>query len=722
MSQRLSWLLVIALVGCSPVIEGDPDGMGGTGGTGGDGIDAIDASAPDPDDGIPPPDALDAAALYARHCAMCHGPARLGGAGPALVELDYTVAALTARITDTMPPANPGACVGDCAATLADWLLDGADAPLDCAEAAPELLPRRLRLLTRREYDAAVADLLWPDAADADAPCGQITFAFPAEVDRGAGRVVVAGTFNDWSPDRGLPLAYDAAADAWTGTHVIGEGIHRYKFVADDARWYADPDNDWTEADGFGGLNSVVELRCGAVVPGGRPSRGLPPETRPDGYPFDNHADAAQVDAATLESYLEAAEGLADAGLAADACRGDCLALLPRALRRAPTDAERGRYRALLDGPDGQRAFLVALLASPHFLYRAELGEPVGDGTWRLTGPETASALAFYLTGAPPDAALRAAAEAGELTPDGIERHARRLLQTPRARATLGAFAEQWLGIEPLPLTVRADPALDAATRDALLAATRRFVGDLVLDGPHDFASLLTAEHTYANDAIARLYGLDPLDGPALRRIDAPPARAAGLLGHGSVLATYAHADQSSPIRRGLFVRRRLLCQDLPPPPPDAGGVPDVDPSATTRERFAQHTDDPFCHACHRYIDDVGFGFEGFDAIGRRRDTEGGRPIDETGDMNDVEGLGTATRAPYHGLPALGAVLADSHAARQCFVTQVRRFALGAPADDPCATEALTAAFAAEGDDIRELMIRVATHPSFTLRRAEVAE
>lgn len=731
-SQPGRWLCLslCCLFACAPPDADTGDGTDGIA----DAATTADGTAPDGTDAGPDalqPDAMqaddmgiipgeDAAALYARLCAACHGPARLGGVGPALDMLDdYTQDALTRRIAETMPPTDPTLCVGDCAARIAAWLLDGGAEAIDCAETAPTLLPRRLRLLTRREYDNAVRDLLWPGAA-VDAICGEATFTFPAAIEPAARTVHVAGTFNGWAPTLaggGLPLAYDADNNRWQGTFTIGEGMHRYKFVADEARWHADPGNDWTENDGFGGQNSVIELGCASVAPGGRPSRRLPPETRPDGFPFDNHADSAQVDPVALEEYLAAAESLA----AAADCGGDCPALLRRAFRRAPTAEETARYQALLDGPAGERGFIAAVLASPHFLYRTELGEPAGDGLWRLTGPETASALAFFLWSAPPDAALIAAGEAGELhRADGIERHARRLLADPRARETIGVFAEQWLGIEPLPLALRTDAALDAATRDALLGATRRFVSGVVFDGPHTFASLLVADHTWVNESIARLYGMDDIDairGPELREVPAPAARAAGILGHGSVLATQAHADQSSPIRRGLFVRRRLLCQDLPPAPPNAGGVPDVDPAATTRERFRQHTDDAFCYACHRYIDDVGFGFEGFDAIGRARASENGQPIDDRGDMNDVEGLGTETRAPYQGLPALAAILADSHAARQCFVTQVRRFALGAGEGSPCDAEPLTAAFVASGDDIRELLIAVALDPAFTLRQ-----
>lgn len=602
---------------------------------------------------------------------------------------------------------------------------------MDCAAAAPDLPPRRLRLLTRREYDAAVTDLLWPGAADG-AVCGEVTFEFPADGEPGARTVHVAGTFNDWAPTLAEGgLAMDRGADGiWRLTARVGEGTHRYKFVVDEARWYPDPGNDWRENDGFGGQNSVIELRCdGAGGPGGRPSRDLPPETRPAEFAFDNHAASAQVTTVHLEAYLEAAEGLADDALDALPCR-DCAdrlvdTLAPRAFRRPLTADERARYRALFDGVEwdvGARRFLIAVLGSPHFLYRSELGAPAGDGTSRLTGAEAATALAFFVWGTLPDAALVQAAAAGELDDaDGLERHARRLLADDRARAVVGSFAEQWLGIEPLPEAVRVDPALDGNLRGAMLASTRRFVSSVVFDGPHDFASLLTADHTFVNAALAAHYGIDGVDGAALRRVEAPPERRGGVLGHGSVLAVQAHADQSSPIRRGLFVRRTLLCQELPPAPPNAGGVPDVDPQATTRARFRQHTDDPFCHSCHRYIDDVGFGFEHFDAVGRWRATENGHPIDALGDMNDVEGLGSGTAAPYEGLDALGDILADSAAARLCFVRQVRRFALGVLEGEAaaCDIERLADDWAATGDDIRELMVLVVRDPAFTHRREE---
>jgi hypothetical protein len=198
-----------------------------------------------------------------------------------------------------------------------------------------------------------------------------------------------------------------------------------------------------------------------------------------------------------------------------------------------------------------------------------------------------------------------------------------------------------------------------------------------------------------------------------------PPERRAGLLGQGSVLTSTAHSDQSSPIRRGLFVRERLLCQELGAPPANAGGVPEVDPNATTRERFQQHSSDPFCRSCHQYIDEVGFGMERFDAIGRYRTTENGQPIPPDGNMNDVEGLGTGTKGLYDALPELASIVAGSEAFHRCFTRQAYRFAHGALEKDAdlCPLEDLHTQFAASGYDVRELLVSIARSPGFAARR-----
>jgi hypothetical protein len=323
-----------------------------------------------------------------------------------------------------------------------------------------------------------------------------------------------------------------------------------------------------------------------------------------------------------------------------------------------------------------------------------------------------------------PDDALFAAADADALrAPDAIEREARRMLDDPRARGPVRDFALMWLGVEALrtaPKNADLYPLFDEAVRAAMEEETARFVEHVVFESTGRYDELVTADYTFVNAALAPVYDMSAPSGDAgFARVDHTDGRRAGLLGHASLLARYAHSDQSSPIQRGVFLRRNLLCQTFAQPPADAGGVPDVDPSATTRERFAAHTANAACASCHQFIDPVGFGFEHFDAIGAWRETESGHPVDASGSLDDVNGLGTGTTAPFSSLPELGAILAASDAAETCFARQYYRFARGAreTASDRCAVKSLEDAFLESGGDIRELMVRVFTSPDFSRRR-----
>jgi hypothetical protein len=363
---------------------------------------------------------------------------------------------------------------------------------------------------------------------------------------------------------------------------------------------------------------------------------------------------------------------------------------------------------------------LQVLLQSPHFLYRSEVGVPGPSGDFQLTGTETATAMSYLLWGTTPDDALLDAAEAGELlTPESREAHARRMLDDPRARAQGSQVVLQWLGVESLPVAVRSDalyPGWDAALAEAMLEESRRFVEHAAFDGG-GFGDLLLSRDSFADARLAALYGLDAPAGDGFAPVTLPPERA-GLLGQAAWLTDTSHSDQSSPIRRGLFVRESLLCQTFPAPPADAGGVPDVDTSATTRERFAQHTSEPRCAACHDLIDPIGFGFETFDAIGAWRTTEYGQPIDATGWVEDLEGEGSQARLDFATQPELMAHLARSESATRCFATQWLRYASGRLETDArqCAVERAHDWFAQSDGSLVELLVAIAQSDDFVRR------
>jgi hypothetical protein len=576
-------------------------------------------------------------------------------------------------------------------------------------------------LLTRREYRATVRDLFGMEAmtcaratdcgfrdtctqgACEATACDAQTFVFDPHGQTHTS-VHVAGDFNAWPATiagGGLALSYSPSTGLWTGTFAIGEGHHLYKLVLDEKDWIADPRDTATASDGFGGQNSVLDLSC-ASGSLGDVAANFPVETRKAGFPFDTDSAAALVTSAHIDAYLDAAQKLA-ATITCD----DCVAVYGEKLFRRPlTDEEKGALGAM-----DPKTALAAMLMSPHFLYRSELGESY-KGHFKLTPYEVATALSYTFLGTTPDDDLLAAATHGELADAAsIEKWARQLIQDPRARGQVGELVAQWSGAtNVLTVDKRTDlyPDFDAATRAALLAETRSFAAATVFDGDGTYASLMTSDTTVLDDVAAKFYGAQPGAAQLPNR--------AGVLGDAAVLASVAHSDQTSPVQRGLLVRRNFLCEDLPPPPPTGGGLPTVDPNATTRDRFAMHSSAPACSGCHMYIDKVGFGFEHFDPVGRWRDMENGKPVDGTGDMNDVERLGTDTSAPFSSLPDLAHAIATSKAGPACFVRQYLRFSRGVKETlaERCDRNWVNDKW---NGDVRELMVQSVLAPDFLERR-----
>jgi hypothetical protein len=203
-----------------------------------------------------------------------------------------------------------------------------------------------------------------------------------------------------------------------------------------------------------------------------------------------------------------------------------------------------------------------------------------------------------------------------------------------------------------------------------------------------------------------------------LRKVPAGAERG-GLLTLGAVLGTHAHSNESSPVRRGVFVRQRLLCQSLPPPPPNIDTTPPgLDARLTTRERFASHSSDPACGQCHQYIDALGFGFERYDGVGAYRTEEAGRPIDATGQLRGIEKLTADTTTAFDGPLRLGALLADSPNAQACLPRQLFRYVRGGENGDAdaCAIKKLQEGFSQGGLNIRQLLIDTVKQKSFLTR------
>lgn len=302
----------------------------------------------------------------------------------------------------------------------------------------------------------------------------------------------------------------------------------------------------------------------------------------------------------------------------------------------------RAQRAAGLPFEEAVRVALAATLVSPNFLYRS-LDNPDSDDpavTYRLSGYELASRLSYFLWSSMPDEPLMNAAASGSLSESGaLLEQVRRMLADPRADAFISNFAGQWLQLRSLD-TLAIDPTRfphynDQLRADMISEATL-FFGDLVRGGGN-ILRLLHSDYSFLNDRLAAFYGVQGVSGNEFRRVQLPEsARRGGVLTMGAVLTVTSNTTRTSPVKRGLFVLDQILGTPPPPPPPD---IPPLEqatsagPHATLRQQLAAHVANPTCAVCHNRLDPIGLAFENFDATGRWRDEEDGKPIDASGTL-----------------------------------------------------------------------------------------
>ncbi len=461
---------------------------------------------------------------------------------------------------------------------------------------------------------------------------------------------------------------------------------------------------------------------------------------------FDNNARALQVAPLHAEQFMGAAEELSGSILTRldtlhpcemrdRACAESFIATFGRRAWRRPLEpAEELRLLGVYDRgvqmegaafDNGLQLIAQSLLQSPNFLYRIEVGVPVDEvpGLNRLDGFEVASRLSYLVWRSMPDDALLDAAGSGALdTPDGVAEQLHRLLDDERARDSLWTFLEQWLDLDEIAHLEKeheAYPAWSNTLRTLFAEESRLFVDHVVWEA-QDLRDLFVADYAFVERTLARHYGLSPVSGNAFQKV-ALGDRRRGMLTQGSLMAATSKPNQTSPVHRGIFVRKRLLCTALPPPPPDVSATPpDPDPSLTTRERYAEHTADEACAGCHRLTDGLGFGFEQFDAVGRFRATENGRPIDASGDVistYDMDG-------PFDGVGDLADRLAVSEQAQRCVTVQAFRYAFGRGENpvDSCAIDAMYDAYVEGEYGLSGLLEALVRSDAFRYRRAQEKE
>jgi hypothetical protein len=417
-----------------------------------------------------------------------------------------------------------------------------------------------------------------------------------------------------------------------------------------------------------------------------------------------------------------------------------------RAFRRPLTEAEKTTYQALfadsLTGGDikaGIELGITALLSSPRFLYRSEVGTAVQDlkaggnsasyagklamvngvdfqgarsmgGTasaidlstldsdaYVLTDYEMAGFLSYTITGSTPDDALLTAAKSGELSTQAqLEAQIERLLATDKAKRHMGVFAAQWLGSDEVINAQRDSslfPDFTAEVREAMAAEAKALFTHAFYDDTQGFSGLFNADYVFVNDALANYYGLqavgttstDPLE---MVKADAAGANRGGVLTLGAIMANLADLTESSPIKRAASVRARMLCQDIPKPDDTIASfraeksdelIKELKGQVISNRDFvAGITKESPCDTCHdEIINPLGFGFEDYDAAGRYRMTDAnGLSIDSSGTLYGVHSLYDGEALPFSGGKDLSNKFAELASVQSCFSANVFRYAM----------------------------------------------
>ncbi len=413
-----------------------------------------------------------------------------------------------------------------------------------------------------------------------------------------------------------------------------------------------------------------------------------------------------------------------------DACARRILStLMRRAYRRPVTDADLQKpmefYRqARTEGSfdAGIEMALSAVLVNPQFLFRVEK-DPAGVAprtAYRLSDLQLASRLSFFLWSSIPDDELLDRAIEGALSkPEELERQVRRMLADSRSRTLVSNFADQWLHLRNLDSTtpdLRLFPDFDDNLRQAFREETE-LCFESVLREDRSVLDLLKSDHTFLNERLARHYGIPNIYGSRFRRValDEDSVRG-GLLRQGSILTVTSYATRTSPVIRGKWILDNILGTPPPPPPANVPALKDNTVSATLsmRERLTEHRANPACASCHDRLDPLGFALENFDAVGRWRTVEEGKPVDATG--------GLPGGSKFVGVSGLeDALLNRPEMFVGTLAEKLLTFALGRGVEsfDAPAIRKIVRDARAEDYRFSALIVGIATSTPFQMRRSE---
>jgi hypothetical protein len=353
------------------------------------------------------------------------------------------------------------------------------------------------------------------------------------------------------------------------------------------------------------------------------------------------------------------------------------------------------------------RLVLRALLQDMELVYRIEIGEPAEGGVLRLGPYELASRMSYFLWGSTPDDRLLDAAAAGDLSDAaGVRAVASEMLADPRAAERVERFHALWLGYDSLRHA--------ASLATSMRAETDALVRRVVIEERGSWLDLFRADETFVDDTMAEIYGL-PLPGTPSWVSWGETGRR-GILSQAAFLSGGAKFGDTSPVLRGILVRERLLCQDIPPPPPTVNvdePPAEMDPADCKEDRYAMHRSGG-CASCHSLIDPIGFGLEQYDATGRFRTHDEGREDCVISGQGELVDLG----ATFNGPAELADTLVEADLLDACAVSHLFQFTAGRTQReaDVRLVSSLGERFTGGGHDLAALLLDVVSSEAFRHR------
>lgn len=406
-----------------------------------------------------------------------------------------------------------------------------------------------------------------------------------------------------------------------------------------------------------------------------------------------------------------------------------------RAWRRPATDSEVESFADFFESlrndfpvfEEAMRETLALVLINPDFLY---LTEPAGKTKRRLTGWEVASRLSYFLWTSMPDDRLFELADSGELLkPEVLAAQVDRMLDDKRAWQFVEQFADQWLnlgGMDRVAISQHFYPSFNDELKNQMRDETLHFVMQLLRENG-SARHFVDSDFAMLNEPLARHYGIENVVGYDFRKVTLPEgSHRGGLLTHASILMANSTGEDSHPIKRAVWLRRRLLDDPPSPPPPNVPELASENPDfakLSIRKQLEIHLEDPACANCHRDIDPWGIALENFDAIGQWRSEirrAGGKknsfttlPVDSQTELPDGTKIENLEQLKQYLLEKRGDEFART------IVTKLLTWALGRSLDlsDEPEIAALTDEFVQNDLKLRDLIHEIVKSDPFLTKK-----